>query len=191
MKTSIKTGFAVFIILMAISCKKESTHAQRSTSEMDAANLVTFTIGQEYGGGFIIYIDSTGEHGIIAAKTDQSLGATWYNGVYGITGATGKNLGEGPYNTRKIIRAQGNNGIYAARVCIVYNTDGFNDWYLPSKNELTELYKQKAIIGAGNDIYWSSTEVDANVAWAQNFETGGRKQSNKDKIFHVRAVRTF
>lgn len=191
MKTSLKTGFAVFIMLLTISCKKESIHTQRSTSEMDATKLVTFTIGQEYGGGLIVYIDSTGEHGIIAAKTDQSLGATWYNGIYGITGATGKNIGEGSYNTRKIIRAQGNNGIYAARVCIVYNTDGFNDWYLPSKNELTELYKQKAIIGAGNDIYWSSTEVDANVAWAQNFETGGRKQSNKDKIFHVRAVRTF
>jgi hypothetical protein len=62
---------------------------------------------------------------------------------------------------------------------------------LPSKNELIELYKQKAIIGAGNFVYWSSTEEDANAAWAQDFTTGGPQLSRKDKIYRVRAVRTF
>lgn len=192
MKTSLKTGVAALMLLSVIACKKESVPANRAASATDASKLASFIIGQEYGGGIIVYIDETGEHGIIAAKTDQSLGATWYNGdFYVVTGATGKDLGTGPYNTRKIIRAQGVDAIYAARDCAAYRAEGFNDWYLPSKNELAEVFKQKALLGIGNDVYWSSTEVDANIAWAQNFETGGRKQSNKNKVYHVRAVRTF
>lgn len=191
MKTSFTICFATIAMFCTIACKKESVQTKNTVvSTASASNLETFVIGQEYGGGIIIYIDSTGQHGIIAAKTDQSLGSTWYNGVPGITGATGKILGTGPANTRKIVRVQGE-GIYAASVCSDYKVETFNDWYLPSKNELLEVYKQKAIVSAGDFVYWSSTEVDANAAWAQNLTTGGRKQSRKDKIYHVRAVRTF
>jgi len=193
MKTSIKICFAAILMSSAFACQKENiktTSTSTAVTASNASNLETFVIGQEYGGGVIIFIDTSGQHGIIAAKTDQSLGATWYNGVPGITGATGKIIGAGPSNTRKIVQVQGD-GIYAAKVCAEYKADTYNDWYLPSKNELTEVYKQKAIIGAGNFVYWSSSEEDANAAWAQNFTTGGRKQSRKDKIYHVRAVRTF
>jgi len=179
-------------MLLAIACKKENTNPAARTSAGDANNSVqSFTIGQEYQGGIIVWIDETGEHGLIAAKTDQSLGATWNNIAFGVTGATGKNIGAGPYNTRKIVRFQGTDGIYAALLCAQYRNEGYNDWYLPSKNELAEMYKQKALIGAGDHIYWSSTEVDENIAWAQNFATGGRKQNLKDKIYYVRAARTF
>jgi hypothetical protein len=192
MKTSIKTVAAALLILSTVACQKQNLKPGQSISANDAnASTQALVIGQEYQGGIIIYIDSTGLHGIIAAKSDQSIGAAWYNGAFGITGATGKNLGTGPYNTRKIIRAQGD-GIYAAKVCADYRPDEvYNDWYLPSKNELAEVYKQKAFIGAGPYVYWSSTEYDTNGAWAQNFSTGGRKKSSKDRIYHVRAVRTF
>ncbi|QEC69816.1 DUF1566 domain-containing protein [Panacibacter ginsenosidivorans] len=192
MKTSMKTTLAAIILLSVVACKKESIHTNTGLAAADASKSVqALVIGQDYQGGIIIYIDTSGAHGLIAAKTDQSLGATWYNGVYGITGATGKIIGTGPANTRKIVKAQGTTGVYAARVCAQLKVDVYNDWYLPSKNELAEVYKQKAIIGAGNFVYWSSTEVDGNIAWAQNFSTGGRKQSDKSKIYHVRAVRTF
>ena len=192
MKTSIKTIAAAVIMLLTVACQKQNAKPNQSLSANDANESVqALVIGQEYQGGIIVYIDSTGLHGIIASKSDVSIGATWYNGAFGITGATGKNLGTGPYNTRKIIRAQGD-GIYAAKVCANYKPDDiYNDWYLPSKNELTEVYKQKSKIGAGNYVYWSSTEYDTNAAWGQNFSTGGRKKSTKDKIYHVRAVRTF
>jgi hypothetical protein len=192
MKTSMKTILTAIIMLSIVACKKETIQTNTSLTATDASKSVqAFVIGQEYQGGIIIYIDTSGEHGIIAAKTDQSLGATWYNGVYGITGANGKIIGTGPANTRKIIRAQGTPGNYAARICGRLKVDDYNDWYLPSKNELAEVYKQKAVIGAGDFLYWSSSEVDGNIAWAQNFSTGGRKQSDKSEVYHVRAVRTF
>lgn len=192
MKTSIKTITAAVVMLLTVACQKQTAKPDQALSANDAnASTQALAIGQEYQGGIIVYIDSTGLHGIIASKSDVSIGATWYNGAFGITGATGKIIGTGPNNTRKIIRAQGD-GIYAAKVCADYRPDSiYNDWYLPSKNELTEVYKQKTKIGAGNYVYWSSTEYDTNGAWAQNFSTGGRKKSAKDRIYHVRAVRTF
>ena len=36
-----------------------------------------FFIGQNYGGGIIFYIDGTGQHGLIAAPSDQSAGVEW------------------------------------------------------------------------------------------------------------------
>ena len=40
-------------------------------------------LGNKYGGGIIFYIDASGEHGLIAAPTDQSTGAMWgCKGVY-------------------------------------------------------------------------------------------------------------
>jgi len=192
MKTSFKVIATSLVMLSAVACQKQNAKPDRSLSANDAnASVQSFTIGQEYQGGIIVYIDSTGLHGLIAAKSDQSIGATWYNGAFGITSATGKIIGTGPNNTRKIIRAQGD-GIYAAKVCANYRPDvTYNDWYLPSKNELNEVYKQRSFISAGPYVYWSSTENDSNTAWGQNFSTGGRKKSIKDKIYHVRAVRDF
>jgi tetratricopeptide (TPR) repeat protein len=37
-------------------------------------------IGKSYGGGIIFYIDGTGQHGLIAATTDQGQGS-WYDAV--------------------------------------------------------------------------------------------------------------
>ena len=192
MKTSIKIIATSFVMLLAVACQKQNAKPDKSLTTNDAnASVQSFAIGQEYQGGIIVYIDSTGLHGLIAAKSDESIGATWYNGAFGITGATGKIIGTGPNNTRKIIRAQGD-GIYAAKVCANYRPDvTYNDWYLPSKNELNEVYKQRSFISAGPYVYWSSTENDSNTAWGQNFSTGGRKKSIKDKIYHVRAVRDF
>jgi len=135
-----KTILTAIIMLSVVACKKEGIQTNTSLAATDANKSVqALVIGQDYQGGIIIYIDTSGAHGIIAAKTDQSLGATWYNGVYGITGATGKIIGTGPNNTRKIIRAQGNTGTYAAQVCAQFKVDVYNDWYLPSKNELAEV----------------------------------------------------
>jgi len=191
MKTTIKIITASFVMLLAVACKKENAKPGSLSANDANASVQSFVIGQDYEGGIIVYIDSTGLHGIIAAKSDQSIGATWYNGVFGITGATGKIIGTGPNDTRKIVRAQGD-GIYAAKICADYRSDTtHNDWYLPSKNELNEVYKQRSFIGAGPYVYWSSTENDSNTAWGVNFSTGGRKKGTKDRIYHVRAVRTF
>ena len=68
----------------------------------------------------------------------------------------------------------------------------FNDWRLPTKDELNLIYKQKESIG-GFSIYsyWSSTEVDNTLAWEQNFSYGIQAYNYKDSTANVRAVRAF
>lgn len=198
MKTTIKTGAAAIMLLLAASCTKDINHppvANQSTDNQSTQRL-SFTIGQSYGGGKIFYIDNTGQHGLIAALADQTpanSGVSWYNGTYVVTGATHAGIGSGAKNTKLIIAAQGKTGSYAALLCKQYHGGGFTDWYLPSKNELNALYKKRNIIGGFQETdYWSSTESDMNNAGDQVFQSIGY-QFNDDKSFtlRVRAIRAF
>ena len=128
-------------------------------------------IGQEYQGGKIAYLDATGKHGLIAAPADQSAGIQWYNGSDIATGATGTAIGTGKNNTTKIVQAQ-RAGNYAAKLCDDLVLNGYNDWYLPSQDELKELYKNKDLIGGfTTGWYWSSTESASYYALALKFDS--------------------
>ena len=63
-------------------------------------------------------------------------------------------------------------------------------WRLPTKDELNMLYENKEEIGGfASNYYWSSTEVDYNYAWIQNFFNGYQSNNNKNYYNYVRAVR--
>lgn len=169
-------------------------------------NEITFktlgrTIGDIYQGGLIAYVFQPGDpgydeniqHGLIAAPTDQSSGIQWYNGSYTVTGATATALGTGKDNTITIVTSQGA-GTYAAKLCNDLVLGGYNDWYLPSKDELGKLYVNKLSIGGFSDTYyWSSSEIDSNNASWRYFGGGIYLVpfNNKGELFHVRAVRSF
>lgn len=190
MKTTIKTAVAT-IMLLAFSCTKESIHKSFSPVAQSTKQMLSFTIGQHYGGGIIFYIDSTGEHGLIADTADLKA-STWWNGTNTTTGATRSGIGFGKSNTKKIILSQGEPGIYAARRCWRYQANGYTDWFLPSKDELNELYKRRNVVGGfAPEFYWSSTESDSYGAWFQNFSGGGKDVNFKYHVNAVRAIRAF
>ena len=69
---------------------------------------------------------------------------------------------------------------------------GYNDWSLPTKEELDELYINKDQIGNfRDDWYWSEEEYDEVSAWPQYFSTGFQHHSFKNFHNRVRAVRRF
>jgi len=150
-----------------------------------------FYIGASYGGGIIFYIDGTGQHGLISATSDQSTGAEWGCLSTSIPG-TSSAIGMGQANTTAIVTNCSTLGT-AAQICDALVLNGYSDWFLPSKDELNQMYLQKTVIGGfGGNPYWSSYEYDANLAWCQYFEEYGAQDYYwKDTTYYVRAVRAF
>ena len=72
------------------------------------------------------------------------------------------------------------------------NRGGFSDWFLPTKEELDELYMNKDQIGKfRDDFYWSDTEHSELYAWLQDFSIGTQSNLYKNFYDRVRAVRRF
>jgi hypothetical protein len=154
-------------------------------------SYIKLEIGMAYQGGIIAYLDATGRHGLIAAPNDQSAGIQWYNGSYIPSGASATAIGTGKGNTNSIIEQQGA-GNYAAKLCKDLSLGGYNDWYLPSKDELNELYRNRDKIGGFVGAkYWSSTGHEMNWSWHQDFSDGYQYVSDKSDTLRVRAVRSF
>jgi len=165
-----------------------------------AVNKITFVdtlaIGDTHEGGIIFYLDANGEHGLIAAATNQSSGIRWDNDTITTTDATKDTLGAGEVNTYMIVAKYGS-GSYAAKLCDDLTLGGYTDWYLPSKYELNLMYTnlRKAsptpLGGFGNNVYWSSNEYNSSTAWAQYFKNGDQFSDKKAVGYAVRAVRAF
>ncbi len=68
-------------------------------------------VGESYQGGIIFWVDPDGQHGLIAARADQSSGIQWYNGTYFATNATADGIYAGAKNTEVIISTQTNVGL--------------------------------------------------------------------------------
>jgi hypothetical protein len=147
-------------------------------------------IGDNYQGGIIFYLDGNGG-GLIAAPTSQSYGTEW--GCFGtdLLGAAGTAIGAGTQNTVDIELGCTTPNT-AADICANLTLGGYSDWFLPSKDELNEMYLNKATIGGFTNVrYWSSFENGPGGANNQHFGSGNQNGSAKTNTFHVRAIRAF
>jgi len=151
--------------------------------------------GEQVHGGIVFYVDETGQHGLVAAMEDLEGFYQW--GCHGtsISGADGQAIGTGYQNTLDIVEGCSENT--AAFNALNSTAEGYTDWYLPSKNELIEMYNT---IGLGspegnigdfsNSFYWSSSEYNSNLAWGVNFGNGPNS-NDKDSARRVRVIRAF
>lgn len=80
----------------------------------------------------------------------------------------------------------------ALQNCAACREGGYNDWRLPSKEELNLLYHQKSVVGGFVEFpYWSSTEDGRYDAWNQYFGNGDQYSDDKYYTLGVRALRSF
>jgi hypothetical protein len=116
-------------------------------------------------GGYVIEISPNGKHGLVVAMQDQG-NSNWYTANDLLSNAANHDA----------------------------NGAEFKDWRLPTKRELNLMY---LVYSNGNGanlnaiIYWSSTELDSNIAWGQVFSNGYQGYYYKNNSFYVRAVRAF
>lgn len=147
-------------------------------------------IGDFYQGGVIVYLDGEGG-GIVAAQEDQSIGTSWGCEGTNIAG-TSLIVGAGLNNTEAIIVGCPTVGI-AAEICYNLDLNGYQDWYLPSKEEMELVYESKDQVGGfGTGTYWVSTQATSNTAWIISITTGNASSNFKSTgTYRVRAVRSF
>ncbi|MCL1826681.1 MAG: DUF1566 domain-containing protein [Candidatus Cloacimonetes bacterium] len=170
-----------------------------------AAPLVNRDVSLSFqgsSGGFIFYdkgYKSDGWRYMEAAPYSAEFEAQW--GSYGtLIGGTSAAIGTGKENTQIIIDWLNSHGETdrAAQLCIALNVE--EEWFLPSKDELTLMYQYLRLRGIGDFgasgsnnrwIYWSSSEYSNNAAWSMYFQYGSQDYNNEYNSFRVRAVRTF
>ncbi len=80
----------------------------------------------------------------------------------------------------------------AISACNGLSYGGYDDWYLPNKEELNAMYQKKSSIGGFySSYYWSSTEYSysSSSACYQDFYYGSWYNGTKSNDYRVRCVR--
>lgn len=185
---------AAGLIVQCTDCNTIGPYTYNGTTWV-SMSYKTFKIGDAAHGGIVIWVDDSGQHGLVAATTDANSPFTtlWQNGssTFHIK-IRNDGIKSGRNNTDVIIANLGNITTYAARYCADYLGGGYGDWYLPSKYELNLLYLQRALVGGFvSGYYWSSTELDGQNAWGQSFDDGTQLSIGKGGQWSARAVRRF
>lgn len=160
---------------------------------------IVYTVGQTGpGGGKIFYYNAisfacgpTGVGSCNYLEVAPTAGSGKYyssNKTLVVSGATATQIGSGYQNTRAIITANPTDtATFAAVFADEYSTTVtgvvYDDWYLPSKDELNELYVNKGSISGisiGNETL-SSSQSPTNVvlALAQSLTNGVQFTTNK------------
>lgn len=171
--------------------------------------------GMVYQGGYIFYFFPEDTSGLVIGMKnlvyhhDTTLKRVIWSCRNVNTGASETAIGSGLRNTLKIKKADCN--LYdpekkkwmesAAEVCLNYSYKGYDDWYLPSKDELHEAYMKLCFsskINFGGKNFWTSSEKDNQFAWIEHFQFGwhehelyGQSYFRKFYAYFVRPVRTF
>ncbi len=159
-----------------------------------------YKIGDTAFGGIIFYIDSTtscpNQHGMVCALTDQVTTIEYpYSAYQTWSTIVDTAIGKGKQNTNTIQAGFGTStSNNVAAICKNYQGGGYTDWFLPSLNELQELYKHKDKVSSlSQNWYWTSNSfINPNFivyAYEVNFSNGTRSSGFIDA--NVRAVRNF
>lgn len=169
----------------------------------DGSCTYPLAIGDSYQGGRIFYLDGNGGGLILATWASQGYTRWGCQGI-SISGADETAIGSGMQNTMDI--DAGCVGTNAADMALNHSTQGYSDWFLPSRDELNLIYLNLHLQGLTNFSlapgglnilsFWSSSEFylffdPGEHAWAQNFDNGNQGQDQKNSYRYVCFVRAF
>jgi len=159
-------------------------------------------------GGYIFYDKGSSSDGWryleAAPVSTEWTGKQWGSNWIWI-GGTGTGIGTGQNNTTIIVNWLNSHSETgkAAQLCYALNYGGHSDWFLPSRDELNKMWVNLKsgidengayyvpVGGFAAYSYWSSSELNAAIAWGQDFNSGYQDDDYKYYTRRVRAVRAF
>ena len=157
------------------------------------------SVGDEFQGGVVFKVSATDVYVVAKENIIDGAATTFDWGCTGteISGADGTAIGTGEQNTADII-AECSATDSAAYMCSNLSLNGYSDWYLPSKDELLEIYNNKSTLEAvsgfsafGSNNYWSSSESSNLNATLVFFFDGSTSFVNKGGNYNVRPIRSY
>jgi hypothetical protein len=187
---------------VTVSLANPAGYSITPASKVAAVNVAgIYRIGDigPSGVGTVFYVSNGGAKGLEAAPISWSTISTdcqiaWISGgstETTLNDGTTTTIGSGLANSNAIV-AQSGEVMSAAIECRAYHGGGKTDWFLPSKDELNQMFVNKSVLGVFvSDFYWSSSEYDATRVWVQLPTTLYSGQANKGTGFFTRAIRSF
>jgi hypothetical protein len=180
-----------------------------TTTEFIAPEVkCTTKVGDTGPGGGVVFIDAS-TAGNNTGQCFEAAPATWaLSWGCGSTLLVTEDLaiGMGKENTAAIVAGcaagEDQTSMFAAKFADQLRAGGKDDWFLPSQDELAELYAQRELFadcGEGQcaadlaaSTYWSSSHGGAGDAVSMNFVEGSEPLNEPQKtIRFVRPVRSF
>jgi TolB-like protein len=174
-----------------------------------------YQIGDTGPAGGIIFFINPGADAwkyLEAAPANTEKQTFWCSEVFSVNDIKGsRSVGSGKPNSEYIMRQAVNRGggfDWAAEVCDSLVVNGYDDWFLPSRDELHQMYgnlKRKGVGGFKDEMYWSSTpngdvSPDGRMRiWYEDFSNGNQScfsntnsyYGNMHIKYRVRAIRQF
>ena len=190
------------------------------------------SLGDFYQGGLITYLSGSypDQHGIIMATTNAPIGSlkqsptngkvpSWGSIVGTVPGTFSTIIGGGSTNTQLMLSSSFTSGSYtsgsvlnrAVNEADVFTLNGYDDWVIPSNDELLAIWNALAInniggpysiypSGGGTGLdrsYWTSTQFSTRDAYSVQlqdgpFTPGGLLfNTRKDTLLNLRLIRYF
>ena len=150
--------------------------------------------------GVVFEVSADGSHGKIVSMKQSAKELQWSSDRKEQKRRIGANSEtDGAANMAKVMARPDWQSKYPA---FKWCADLGEDWYLPSKEELRTIYKNKDKVNSNltdklsSDWYWSSTEVYEQLygyfrAWIVNLTNGSAINAYKGNYNYVRAVSAF
>lgn len=201
--TGLTNGTAYFFKVAAITSSGTGTYSAPSVSVTPAVPCAgggTCAVGDVGPGGGLVFLISGGLTYEMAPKTwnggSEDPTNSWCNVATNVTGAASVAVGAGASNTAAIDAACSSGAGQAASDLVL---GGKTDWFLPSKNELFEMYSYSLVMPASvaatyafnSATYWSSTQNDTSFASTLSFSGGTVGNVFELLYLRVRPVRAF
>jgi len=180
-----------------------------TTTEFIAPEVkCTTKVGDTGPGGGVVFIDAS-TAGNNTGQCFEAAPATWaLSWGCGSTMLVTEDLaiGMGKENTAAIVAGcaagEDQTTMFAAKFADQLRAGGKDDWFLPSQDELAELYAQRELFADCREgqcaadlaasTYWSSSHGGAGDAVSMNFVEGSEPLNEPQKtIRFVRPVRSF